>query len=281
MNQLNKKIITGNNLQNGQNFMFKTFILLSLTVLCLIFTACSTIRLQRAQFTEDKRANLPQNIKTAEEDADIANETSCIITVNDDSGTFFIGKEQLSEARLKEKIAEKMKGKSPDKRIVYIESAVGVQYSTIVKILDLIRKNDVDKAGLIAFRKKFENTGIKPSRIEVKIPVEQSLEEVQSKKPNPLTLIVTIDKTGTLLLNNDSAGNFSDTTNLTNKLTNVFKDRESEGVFREGTNEVEKTVFIKASKTLKYGDVVKVIDAVKLAGAQPIGLQIDDLSDYE
>jgi biopolymer transport protein ExbD len=49
-------------------------------------------------------------------------------------------------------------------------------------------------------------------------------------------------------------------------------------VFREGTNEVEKTIFLKSPKLAKYGDVVKVIDAAKLAGASPIGLQIDDLS---
>jgi biopolymer transport protein ExbD len=29
---------------------------------------------------------------------------------------------------------------------------------------------------------------------------------------------------------------------------------------------------------VRYGDVVKVIDAAKMAGAQPIGLQIDDLT---
>ena len=74
-------------------------------------------------------------------------------------------------------------------------------------------------------------------------------------------------------------GNVSDTNNLTNKLTEIFKERENNGVFREGTNEVEKTVFVKASRSLKYGDFVKVIDALKLAGSQPIGIQIDDLGD--
>jgi biopolymer transport protein ExbD len=28
---------------------------------------------------------------------------------------------------------------------------------------------------------------------------------------------------------------------------------------------------------LRYGDVVKVIDAIKGAGANPVGLQVDDL----
>jgi len=38
-----------------------------------------------------------------------------------------------------------------------------------------------------------------------------------------------------------------------------------------------KTVFIKAPKDKQYGDIVNVIDVVKGAGAQPIGLQIDYL----
>jgi biopolymer transport protein ExbD len=39
----------------------------------------------------------------------------------------------------------------------------------------------------------------------------------------------------------------------------------------------DKTVFIKAPKDKQYGDIVNVIDVVKGAGAQPIGLQIDYL----
>ena len=39
----------------------------------------------------------------------------------------------------------------------------------------------------------------------------------------------------------------------------------------------DKTVFIKAPKDKQYGDIVSVIDTVKGAGAQPIGLQIDYL----
>ena len=66
---------------------------------------------------------------------------------------------------------------------------------------------------------------------------------------------------------------------MTNRLSEIFKQRESEGAFREGTNEIEKTVFIKSPRSMKYGEVVRVIDAVKQAGAQPIGLQIDDLAE--
>ena len=121
---------------------------------------------------------------------------------------------------------------------------------------------------------------LKPSRFEAKVPAEPKDEvQQQNVKPNPLTLVVSINKdTKKVMLNTDELGDTTDTSALTNKLKQVFKDRETNGTFREGTNEVEKTLFIKSPRTLKYGEVVKVIDAVKTAGAQPIGLQIDDLS---
>lgn len=122
-------------------------------------------------------------------------------------------------------------------------------------------------------------TPLKPSRFEAKVPAEPKPDETQANpKPNPLTLVVAINKSDRkVTLNNEAMGDVSDAAPLTEKLTAVFKEREAGGVFREGTNEVEKTLFIKSPRSVKYGDVVKVIDAAKQAGAQPIGLQIDDL----
>ena len=122
-------------------------------------------------------------------------------------------------------------------------------------------------------------TPMKPSRFEAKVPAEPKPEDNQAPaKPNPLTLVVTVDKSNLgVLLNNEAAGDVSDTSLLTNKLTDIFKQRENNLVFREGTNEVEKTVFLKSPRSIKYGDVVKVIDAIKLAGSDRVGLQVDDL----
>jgi biopolymer transport protein ExbD len=39
----------------------------------------------------------------------------------------------------------------------------------------------------------------------------------------------------------------------------------------------DRTVYVKAPKDKKYGDILAVIDAIKGAGAMPIGLQIDFL----
>lgn len=121
-------------------------------------------------------------------------------------------------------------------------------------------------------------TPVKPSKFEAKVPAEPKNEQQLDVKPNPLTLVVSINRENRQIsLNNDSAGSVDDPTALTGQLTEIFKQRADNGVFREGTNEVEKTIFIKSPTLVKYGDVVKVIDAAKMAGASPIGLQIDDL----
>lgn len=123
-------------------------------------------------------------------------------------------------------------------------------------------------------------TPSKPSRFEAKVPAEPKPEDQQAVvKPNPLTLVIAINNADkSVTLNNEKFGDTTNTEDLTNKLTQVFNERTSNGTFREGTNEVEKTVFIKSPRSAKYGEVVKVIDAAKTAGATPIGLQIDDLS---
>lgn len=121
---------------------------------------------------------------------------------------------------------------------------------------------------------------LKPSRFEAKVPAEPKPDDQTVAKPNPLTLVVAVNKSDLKLqLNNQDAGDVTNPEALTTQLTQLFQSREANGVFREGTNEVEKTVFIKSPRSVRYGDVVKVIDAVKSAGAQPIGLQIDDLQE--
>lgn len=124
-------------------------------------------------------------------------------------------------------------------------------------------------------------TPVKPSRFEAQVPAEPKDTQNVDVKPNPLTLVISINRsTGAIVLNNnETLGDISNTEPLTTRLGQIFKDRETNRVVKDSNpNEIEKTVFIKAPTTVRYGDVVKVIDAAKMAGAQPVGLQIDDLS---
>ncbi|MBS1795205.1 MAG: biopolymer transporter ExbD [Acidobacteria bacterium] len=116
----------------------------------------------------------------------------------------------------------------------------------------------------------------KPTAFQAKIPsVPNKSDDV---RPNPNALIVTINPDHTLVLNReDGQGTIEDSDRIVARLREVFADRTNNGIFRYGTNEIEKTVFIKAPKKLDYGSVARIVDAVKVAGAAPIGLQIDEL----
>jgi len=116
---------------------------------------------------------------------------------------------------------------------------------------------------------------LKPASFKAKVPSE----------PNPLTtpetnvnsLVVTVDPHLRLALNKiNGLGTTDDPSALVTKLKDTFEQRQENGVFDERGN-VLKTVFIKAPRNIGYGNVVKVIDAVKMAGAEPMALQIDYL----
>jgi biopolymer transport protein ExbD len=130
-------------------------------------------------------------------------------------------------------------------------------------------------------------TPLKPSRFKADIPTQRDPnEDLSQLKPNPLTLVVTISPDLQLKLNQDDMGSVNDPTALSQRLQAVFQQRKEQRAYKVGMEartdmkddeRIEKTVFVKAPRATKYGDVVKVIDAIKGAGASPVGLQVDDL----
>jgi len=97
--------------------------------------------------------NLPRDMVSPDEDADIAKDTSVIIAIPDNSN-FYIGKDPYPLSTLGEKVQTLMKDKTPEKRIVYIKSGIDVDYGKVVEAIDTIRKQDIDKIGLVADKKK-------------------------------------------------------------------------------------------------------------------------------
>jgi biopolymer transport protein ExbD len=130
-------------------------------------------------------------------------------------------------------------------------------------------------------------TPLKPSRFKADIPTQRDPnEDLSQLKPNPLTLVVTIGQDLQLKLNQDSMGSVNDPSALAAKLQQTFQLRKEQHAYKVGMEtasnipedqRIEKTVFVKAPRALSYGNVVKVIDAIKGAGASPVGLQVDDL----
>jgi biopolymer transport protein ExbD len=97
--------------------------------------------------------NIPKDMNASIEDAEITKDTSVVISIPNNSD-FYIGKDPYPITELGEKIQNLMKDKAPDKRIVYIKSDISVDYGTVVQAIDTIRKQDIDKIGLVADRKK-------------------------------------------------------------------------------------------------------------------------------
>ena len=132
-------------------------------------------------------------------------------------------------------------------------------------------------------------TPLKPARFKTLVP-ERSEEMSENAKQSPRTLIVNIKKDLSAELlrggNKIADGSVNDPGPIGAALSNEFKTRKEQGIWKEGMegradlppdDRIERTVFIKAPETFKYGDVVKVIDAVKGAGANPVGLQTEAL----
>lgn len=129
-------------------------------------------------------------------------------------------------------------------------------------------------------------TPLKPTRFKALVPSEPP-ESQEPVLPNPLTLVVSIESDLALKLNLEGAGATNDTAPLSTKLTQIFKERRANRAYEPGKenrtdlpeeDRIAKAVFVKAPRSLKYLEVVKVIDAIKGAGGNPIGLQIDDLA---
>lgn len=131
-------------------------------------------------------------------------------------------------------------------------------------------------------------TPLEPGRFKALIPTPPPPDERVPPDPNPTTLVVTIDAQGALRLNGkEQMGTVNDTGKLSSALTQLFQERKDNRLYAAGkensANEplderILKTVFIKAPRAIRYGEVVKVIDGIKGAGANPVGLQIDDLN---
>ncbi len=102
--------------------------------------------------------NLPKDLASPDEDGDITKDTSVVITIPDNTN-FYVGRDPYPLSSLGEKVQNMMKDKAPDKRIVYIKSGVDVDYGTVVQAIDVIRKQDIDKIGLVADKKKGSGGG--------------------------------------------------------------------------------------------------------------------------
>jgi biopolymer transport protein ExbD len=95
-------------------------------------------------------------------------------------------------------------------------------------------------------------------------------------RPNPLMLLAALGKGNAVTLNNERYGTLQDLSSLTNKLKEIFQLRSDNLVLREGSLEVEKTVYMKLDQTAKFSDLGVLARAIFESGADPVILQVED-----
>ena len=127
---------------------------------------------------------------------------------------------------------------------------------------------------------------MKPHRFLSKVP--SMPQDTPDVTPNIHTLVVTIEPDRTLKLNNLSEmGTVDNLSPLSSKLRSIFEERTQQRAYRPDmqarldvpeSERIQKTVFIKAPRSIPYGEVVRVMDGLKATGASPIGLQLDALN---
>ena len=229
--------------------------------------------------------SLPSDTSNSETDRNLDKESAVIVSLpNGDQ--IYVGKERTatSKAEFGDKLKRLLQQQTESDKLVYLAASSSNDYGTIVEICDEIRKLAVSRVGLLV-NKRSSNF---PSRLAVDLPAEPSPNDISTLKPNPLTLVVSISSPDLrLTLNADAAGAVNDTAPLNEWLQRIFQQRKEQYVVKPGfetrtdlplDERVEKTLTIKANRSIKYGDVIKVIDAVRGAGASPIVLQLDDLA---
>lgn len=136
----------------------------------------------------------------------------------------------------------------------------------VVKVMPLSAFSDAPREAFYWERQKF----LFP-QIEIPNPLPEGV-------PNDDSLLnLTVEKDGDIKLNTEFTANLSNIESLQTKLENIFRDRTKNKVFEPNSEKVVKAIAVKASRRLKYKDLIKVLEIIKRSGAEPIVLQIDDL----
>ena len=131
-------------------------------------------------------------------------------------------------------------------------------------------------------------TPLKPARFKALIP--QPPPEESFVHMSPRTLVVSVEGTGALKLFRGATtvaeGSIEEPGEVASRLAREWRERIASGSWKEGfearsdlapDRRIERTVFVRAPISLRYGAVARVIDVVKGAGAELVGLQTDEL----
>ena len=88
------------------------------------------------------------------ETQDIIKESSVVIAIPQ-NGEFYVNKDRVTDLGvLADEVRERLSKRPPQDQIVYIKSGAGVDYGTVVQVVDKVREAGFDRIGLVADKEK-------------------------------------------------------------------------------------------------------------------------------
>lgn len=103
----------------------------------------------------------------------------------------------------------------------------------------------------------------KPPRFKVEYP-----DDSKGHPDLAAGLVITVNESGVVKLNSLEIGTTEDVNRLRASLEEIFRER--------GNHHPSRAIQVKASSRLPYSEVAKVAEAAKGAGADPVGLQVEE-----
>jgi TonB family protein len=259
---------------------------LTIVVLLLSVVAISCTRVKQmisggTQTEKTRRFNsqLPGGFASAEQDPNIGKEGTLLFLISDDGQIYLRDPNSQPVDLVAVEMSLGASSGKPGGRPVYVAVGAGADVKVLQGLFEVLRKNDFDDVRLLvkSVANDFENpkTAGDVAGPDRAFPVQLRATQLESERPNPLVLMVSFRSNEKYSLNQTD---IEDGRALETKLAEIFRLREANGVFREGSNEVEKTVILELgdaddeSSTQRYGYVIRAIDSIKKAGASPIVL---------
>jgi len=227
---------------------------------------------------------LPRSVNNSEPEPAVLQESAVIVSVPQND-QFFIGREHFEKGDLGYQLSRVLKTRPESNRIVYLAGGAYVDYDAVLWAIEALRKEGIKDVAMLVDRES--KNGEAPSVLRVQIPAGRDPnEDVTQFLPTPLTLVVSMSRDLKLELNGQPSGTAIDPSNLSQTLNRIFQQRKEQHAYKRGLEtrsdlpedeRVEKTITVKARRSIKYGDVVRLVGAIKGARASPIILQVDDV----
>lgn len=250
------------------NFMKLKMVLL----IVALFFSFTTIKAQKTKKTTKKavqKTNNQENTYYKEYyiTVEIDENSKIKVSVQKDYDTDFIGDKESTEVL--ENFFSTLAQQKPKERFragVILKPHPALKYQEVINVIKKVRK-PLPQITIVEVSKG----------VFAKVPqLSTEADLLKPPKPNPLTLVIELDKNRVLYLNQEKQGTINDLSPMKTRLTQIYNDRLDNGVFREGTNEVDWDIFLKAPLSVTFSDVARLVETLSIPTASSIILLVSD-----